>query len=147
MSKARMALRLLRKHAATAVFVAVVLAPVVWFYSVRSDYSRKKNVLVTFRYGLDVAKAVTAFKNSNGYMPPSATALKSLPLRPAQTADWTLDQGSGFIRLRVAEAPRDADTLELVPSTGPTGQLVYSCRSLNVPAKYSPQECKGTEEP
>ncbi len=63
-----------------------------------------------------------------------------------QLVDWTLDGATGLIRLRVADAPADADTLDLVPVVGASGVLAYSCRSLNIPDEFSPRECKSVEK-
>lgn len=146
MSKARSVLRLLRKTAAPALLALVLLAPLVWFYSFYTDFYRRVNAQESLRYGLEVAKAVTAYKVSKGQLPTRASALPTLPERPTQLADWTLDGATGLIRLRVADVPRDADTLDLLPAAGPSGQVVYSCRSLNIPDEFSPRECKSVEK-
>jgi len=147
MNEPQSCLRLLRKTTVPALLVSALLAPVVWFYSLQAEFYRRVNAQESLRYGLEVAKAVTAYKVSTGHLPPSATALATLPERPSQLANWTLDATTGLIRLRVADAPSGADTLELVPAAEPGGPLpVYACRSVDVPDEFSPGECKRAEK-
>lgn len=93
-----------------------------------------------------MAKTVSDFKHTHGYLPPSADALASLPERPKHLADWTFDGNTGLIRLRVADAPNDANTMELVAATGANGQLMYSCRSSSVPEEFAPHECRRVDK-
>lgn len=146
MSRSQPVLRFLRRSAAPALLASVLLAPLVWFYSIYTDFYRLANPQESLRYGLEVAKAVSAYKASKGHLPMSVGALENLPERPMQLADWTLDGVTGHIRLRVAGAPADADTLDLVPAVGAGGVLAYACRSVNVPQKFSPRECGSVEK-
>ena len=146
MSQSWSVLHLLRRSATPALLASVLLAPLVWFYSIHTDFYRRANPQESLRYGLEVAKAVSAYKASKGHLPTSAGALENLPERPMQLADWTLDGATGLIRLRVAGAPADADTLDLVPAAGAGGVLAYACRSVNVPQKFLPRECGSVDK-
>ena len=100
------------------------------------------NAQESLRYALEVAKASSAHYAVNGLTPTSIDVLGKLSEQPLQLAGLTLIEGTGLIRIRVADVPDYANTLDLVPTKGADGRLEYACHSVNIPVDVSLSGCK-----
>lgn len=139
-------LKLVLRVIAIAAFLIVGVV-LVMFYSTRNEYYRRVNAQESLRYALEVAKASSAYYATTGRTPKSIDVLGILPEQPLQLAGLTFIEGTGVIRIRIADVPDDANLLDLIPTKGADGRLEYACHSVNIPVDVSPSGCKlRTEE-
>ena len=125
---------------AIALLVLIGLA-MVMMYAVQRDYYRRVNVNESLAYGKQVAAAVIRYHAAARQLPKRLSEVGPLPDQPREIGSIELDPSNGILRIQVADAPKDEQALELVPTVAHGGELTYACRSVNIPDKFRPAAC------
>lgn len=121
-----------------AALLAVMLALI---YPIQRDYYRRVYVQESFKHATQLASAVQDYYHANQRYPQSLGDLPGIADHPIEVQAIAFDAQTGVIRIHVADAPRDEDAFELVPSVDATWRITHACRSVNIPDEFVPRDC------
>ena len=120
---------------------AVLILGFAVLYPIQRDYYRGQDVRDAFVYGQRVAGFVSRYRAMEQRLPQRLSDL-GLPFeQPEPVSSIQLDPASGSLRIRVANEPDGKETLELVAALNRDGELVHTCRSVNIPDSLMPRDC------
>ena len=106
------------------------------------DYTTRARTAEAITFGQQATDAVSRYYATNQSVPETlATAGFNLAV-PASISSAVVNPENGVVSLTFSQSPINGKSLHFIPSLNSNDQVVWTCKSQDIPDKYLPQACR-----
>lgn len=123
-------------------FVAVIGILAAIAIPAYSDYTNKSRTAQAASIGRDATVSVSGFYNQYRMIPQSLEAAGFVATLPPSVKGISIDNQTGTISITMEGGALSGQSIRFVPSLDDREQLVWTCMSEEIRARYLPRDCQ-----
>ncbi|MCK0163793.1 pilin [Marinobacter sp. S6332] len=110
-------------------------------YSTHNNFYQGVRAQESFRYAKKMAAAISSYYAIHTAYPANVSELVLDKKNGKYVGKTTLNSQNGVIKIQLAGETSNEGVLIFSPKVTYDSEISYTCRPLNVPSKYIPEEC------